>query len=496
MKTGTGQIHKGLRWMALAAALLASGLFAACGGGGGGGGGPATTSGVSVGQMASGSIIVNGIRFDDNGASIEIENDTTPSRGELRDGMIVEVTGTFNSDDATGTATRVRFEDNLEGPVTGLAISATGQVKTFTVLGQSVRVEQGVTLFDNNLGAVTFATLDNDQVLEISGLPDASGVIQATFIQKKADTAAAFVLAGGIFEVKGIITSVTGTTSFTIGALTVDRTTAVMNGTPAVGEFAEVKGTSLSGATLIATSVEVGPDDLPDAAKVEVEGFISAFSSSPKTFMINGQLIDYSNAQFLGGIEADLVNGLKVEAEGPIVGGILAAVKIKFKESLRFEADIATVDPATGSLVLVGFPSLAVQTDTTLTRIKDNLTLGSFATGNAVKLRGRLSGNTVLVTRLEMVNASPLDRTSVQGPVTAINAAANSVTLFGQVVVDTSTINDVGAVGESNFEIEDVKVSRATFFANLTTGELVKARADNGAGNALTWNQIEIEMED
>ncbi len=495
MKAGTRNIHTGLRLIALAAALLASGLFVACGGGGGGGGGgPATTSGVSVGQMASGSIIVNGIRFDDSGATIEIENDSTPSRGELRDGMIVEVTGTFNSDDATGTATRVRFEDTLEGPVTGLATSATGLVKTFSVLGQQVRAEQGVTLFDNAVGAVTFATLANDQVLEISGLPDLNGVIQATFIQKKADTTAAFVAAGGIFEVKGIIGTVSGNT-FTIGGLTIDRSSAVMSGTPAVGQLAEVKGTSLTGATLIATSVEVNPDDLADAAKVEVEGFISALSTGARTFLINDQLVNYANAQFLGGIEADLADGLKVEAEGPIVGGVLAAVKIKFKESLRFEANVTTVDPIAGTLVLQGFPGLVVQTDGALTKIKDNLALGSFA-NTAVKLRGRLSGSTVLVTRLEMVNASPLGRTSVQGPVSTFNGVANSVTLFGQVVVNTVSINDVGAVGGSNFEIEDLKVSRAAFFATLNVGDIVKARADNGVANTLSWNQIEIELDD
>lgn len=489
--TGTGQFHKCLRWMALAAALLASGLFAACGGGGSSGSPAATTSGISVGQMASGSIIVNGIKFDDSGASIEIENDTTPSRGELRDGMIVEVTGSFNSDDATGTATRVRFEDTLEGPVTGLATSATTQVKTFTVLGQQVRAEQGVTLFDNAVGAVTFATLANDQVLEISGLPDAGGVIQATFIQKKADTTAAFVAAGGVFEVKGVIGSVAGNT-FTIGGLTIDRTSAVMSGTPAVGQLAEVKGTSLTGNTLVATSVEVNPDDLADAAKVEVEGFISAFSSNPKTFLIKDQLVNYGSAQFLGGIEADLANGLKVEAEGPIAGGTLAAVKIKFKESLRFEANVTTVDLNTGTLGLEGFPGLGVQTDAALT---PNLALGSFSTGNEVKLRGRLSGNSVLVTRLELVNATAQNRTIVQGPVTAFDANANTVTLFGQVVVNTANFNDITHPSGSNFEIEDVKVSRATFFANLSVGDLVKARAAINGGT-LTWNQIEIELDD
>lgn len=489
MKAARGQIHKGVRWMALAAVLLASGLFAACGGGGGGGGGGGnTTSGISVGQMATGSIIVNGIEFDDSGASIEIENDSTPSRGELRDGMIVEVEGTFNDDGTTGTATRVRFADNLEGPVSGMTPSTVGaiQVKTFTVLGQQVRAEQGVTLFDNNPGAVTFASLDNGQVLEISGLPDATGVIQATFIQSKP--------AGGVLEIKGTVGAIISPTSFTINGLTVTHSGVTIAGTLAANVLVEVKGTQFDPATttLVATSVEVNPDDLPDAAKVEVEGFISALSAGARTFLVNGQLVNYGNAQFLGGIEADLDNGLKVEAEGPIVGGTLNAVKIKFKESLRFEANVASVNATVGTLVLQGFPGLVVQTDAMLT---PNLALGSFVPGNEVKLRGRLSGNSVLVTRLELVNATPQNRTIVQGPVTAFDANANTVTLFGQVVVNTANFNDITHPSGSSFEIEDVKVSRAAFFANLNVGDLVKARAAINGGN-LTWNQIEIELDD
>lgn len=472
--------------LALVAAFLSSGLLVACGGGGGGGGGTTTTSGVSVGQMTSGSIIVNGIRFDDNGASIEIENDSTPSRGELRDGMIVEVTGSFNSDDATGTATRVRFEDTLEGPVSGITAPNANNIRTFSILGQQVRAEQGVTLFDNAVGAVTFATLADGQVLEVSGLPDANGVIQATFIQLKP--------AGGVFEVKGTVDAIISPTSFTINGLTVTHNGVTIAGTLAANVLVEVKGTQFDPATttLIATSVEVNPDDLPDAAKVEVEGFLSALSIANGTFMINGQLVDYSGAQFLGGIEADLAEGLKVEAEGPIVGGVLAAVKIKFKESLRFEANVTTVDPGAGTLVLQGFPGLVVQTDAALT---PNLALGSFSTGNEVKLRGRLSGNSVLVTRLELVNATAQNRTIVQGPVTAFDAAGNTVTLFGQVTVSTANFNDITHPSGSSFEIEDVKVSRAAFFANLNVGDLVKARAAINGGN-LTWNQIEIELDD
>jgi hypothetical protein len=80
-----------LAFLAAAAALIISG----CGGGTGGtgSGGDTPTSAVSVGVMAKGSVIVNGVRYEDTTANISID-DTPKTAADLRDGMVVRVAGT------------------------------------------------------------------------------------------------------------------------------------------------------------------------------------------------------------------------------------------------------------------------------------------------------------------------------------------------------------------------------------------------------------------
>ncbi|MHB1400629.1 MAG: DUF5666 domain-containing protein [Trichloromonadaceae bacterium] len=214
MKAATGHIQKGVRWMALATALLASGLFAACGGGGGGGGGtPTTTAGVSSGEIEGfGSIIVNGVRFNTDNATFVIEGDDNPSQSDLREGMIVQIDGSFDDNGTTGTATLVSYGDNLEGPVASVTETTPGLVKVLSILGHNVIVENGVTIFDDT-PLVTYGNLAVDQVLEISGHMGANGDIQATFIEKKSETSAAFLVDPlQDFEVLGTISNLSAVT--------------------------------------------------------------------------------------------------------------------------------------------------------------------------------------------------------------------------------------------------------------------------------------------
>ena len=75
-----------LAW--LAAAVLAIG----CGGGGGGGTPSAAGSALTMGTISGfGSIIVDGVRFDDSSAEVLDDDDQPHDRSELRLGMTVEV---------------------------------------------------------------------------------------------------------------------------------------------------------------------------------------------------------------------------------------------------------------------------------------------------------------------------------------------------------------------------------------------------------------------
>lgn len=485
MKAATGHIQKGVRWMALATALLASGLFAACGGGGGGGGGtPTTTAGVSSGEIEGfGSIIVNGVRFNTDNATFVIEGDDNPSQSDLREGMIVQIDGSFDDNGTTGTATLVSYGDNLEGPVASVTETTPGLVKVLSILGHNVIVENGVTIFDDT-PPVTYGNLAVDQVLEISGHMGANGDIQATFIEKKAETSAAFLVDPlQDFEVLGTVSNL-GASTFNINSLTVDFSGVTpRNGTLANGALVEVKGRDFNAGTLTATDVELKDGLGVNIAKVELEGLIANLTPGAQTFTINGQLVNYSGATFRGGMEVDLANGTKVEAEGPVdAAGNLNAVKVTFKESVRIEGNIAAVTSAT-TFTLEGLGGITINVDSSLTRLDNLASLGALNSGNEIKVRARqAAGGALIATRLELVDLQPANRTTLQGP--AANISSPSFTILG-VSVDTSTV--------TQFEIEDVLTNRAGFFAALKADDIVKARA-NLPG--LAWDQVEIELED
>lgn len=482
-------------------------LMTACSGGGGtSAGGP--TPAVASGEIeALGSVVVNGIRFDTDSAEIEVENEVAGGFDDLQVGMRVEVEGNINNDDATGIATAVRFEDDLEGPITGVADSTIGLAKTMTVLGRTVRVEDGLTAFDDSDPAFTFSALGPASigiVVEVSGHDLDDGSLQATFIRRKGDDLTTFLAAGGELEIKGTIADLQPTIgTFQIGTLVIDFSGAILlnlenasGGQLADGLLVEVKSTDpdLTDNIMTADSVEVKLPGLRrnNIARAEVRGFVSDLNPAARTFRLNGQLVNFANAAFRGGLSDELLNGVKVEARGSLAVGMINATRITFKESVRFEANLASLDSATGTLTLQGLPGVSVRVDSAITRIDNVGSLAAFAVGNNLRLRARpAAGGGMVAVRLTLQNNDPASRLIVQAPVESFDAAAGVIHMLDNLVtVDTSRILD------DDFEIEDSVIGRDSFFSILAVGDIVKARADLGAGDSLTWNQAEIEIED
>ncbi|HSQ84681.1 MAG TPA: DUF5666 domain-containing protein, partial [Desulfobacterales bacterium] len=331
-------------------------ITVSCGGGGGdsfvaggGIGGTGVVSGASSGAIEGfGSVFVNGVEWKTTGTEFEIEGVGGFSENNLHEGMWVKVEGTFDDNGTTGTATKIRFDDNLEGPISNVTTSSSGSVKTLVVMGQTAIVEDGVTFFDNNDPTFTFASLgpgNVGNVVEISGFTNFDGSIRITFIEKKAADLATFLLTDDL-EIEGVVQNLAGNT-FQINLLTIDFTGVTpRNGTLSDGVLVEVKGNNLVGNTLAATDVEIKPVGLglDDIDKVEVEGFVTDLDTGLETFEVNGQLVDYATAKSIGGTKAELLDGIKVEAEGPIVGGVLVGVMVKYEDSVKFEANVATID--------------------------------------------------------------------------------------------------------------------------------------------------------
>ena len=165
MPTPPSLLWKALRriapaWGALPA-VLATAVLVACGGGGGDAATTATpqstTSVYASGPITGfGSVIINGLRFDDSTATITDDDGTAMAESALHLGMQAEVQGQGDDRNAShGFAHAIHIHSALIGPVTAVDTTA----GTLTVLGQTVTVG-AQTAFDGALagGLVSVAT--------------------------------------------------------------------------------------------------------------------------------------------------------------------------------------------------------------------------------------------------------------------------------------------------------------------------------------------------
>ena len=306
-------------------------LLSACGGGGGGGSasnGGIGGTGVATGPITGfGSVFVNGIEFDTSGnIQITLDGEPNHSQSDLKIGQVVTIKGTISDDGTKGTATSIEFEDEVEGPVQSIDLAA----NTIVVLGLTVQAT-ATTVFD---GFASLAALAVNDIVEVSGLPDATGKIVATHIEKHSN-----YVAGTEIEVKGMIANLTATT-FTIGTLTVDYSLVLPQDRPATlsnGLFVEVKANTLPDpitGVLTATKVEVEDEDegAVEGNELDLEGFVTDFVSATE-FKVNGQAVTTNfQTSYEHGVAADLANNVRVEVEGRLTGGVLVAEEISFED--------------------------------------------------------------------------------------------------------------------------------------------------------------------
>jgi hypothetical protein len=437
---------------------------------------------LSIGPVtAIGSVTVNGIRFEDTAANIT-GDDTTKVLADIRKlGATLKIKGRLNDDGITGVAERIEIENEIRG-----AIGAITLPDSFTVLGQTVFVDGG-TVFADTTGLTGASPLAVNDIVEVHGARDAAGHIRAT----RVENLGAVVV---VDELKGTITAKTGTTSGTldIGGATYsfDTNTVVVPAGAAfiVGTLVEVH---LSG-TLV-TRLEVEDLDEPEFEPAEgveshVEGFVTGFVSLSSPFSVGGRLVDASAAKFEGGLPADLANDVKVEAEGHVIGGLLVAERIEFKDSLRIQSTVTAggvTAGGTGSFTLLG--KTIFVTSSTLNNP------GDINPSDNVEVRGFLNndGTSITAARIDSVGSIQSDQHIIQGLVTDKNGATLHLTILG-FDVDASGSNGAG-LGVEFQDDNDAIMAPIAFFDAVTVGRtVVTARGTPGAGT-LTANKVEIE---
>jgi hypothetical protein len=342
-------------------ALLSALMLISCGGSGSGallaGGGIGGTGVISVGTItAFGSIVVNGTEFDTSNAVIIVEGEELGigddiALANLNIGMVVTVEGTGSEGDENAVADRIIYNDNVEGPIESInVVNATR--KDIVVLGQTV-VLNPVTVFKGT----TFDDITVNDVIEVSGLPDDTGAIWATFLEKTDSV---------VFEVTGFVENLDDVQeTFEINDLTVDYSTAdtsgLPGGIPTQGLLVEVEG-SLIGPVMFADVIELGDElETEDEDEVEIMGFVTEVVSAFE-FTVGTQWVQTdADTLFVDGTSADIAPGIKLEAEGSLEGGILFADEVEFWEPDQIEVEGLVTDVVSASEFTVG--DQVVQTD-------------------------------------------------------------------------------------------------------------------------------------
>jgi hypothetical protein len=484
-------------FLAAAAALTISGCGGGTGGTGSGGDTPAST--VSMGVMAKGSVIVNGVRFEDTTADISID-DTPKTAADLRDGMVVRVVGTVNADGVTGTAQRVEAQIEVRGTPTSVNPAANPQ--NLVVLGQTVFVDDQ-TVYSNLAG---FSAITTSTLIEVHGLRDTTGRIRATRIE--ANTAQ--MGDNTVDEIRGVVSGGAGTNpaAFNLGTQAVNASAAVIAPAGASyqnGSVVEVHcsvrpcapGGVFQASRIEVESAEDSGSQPGSGQRFEAEGLISGFTAHPGNFFVaDTPVTTTGSTRFEGGIATDLANDIKVEAEGTWNGTALVASKIEFKRSvIRLQGVVTASAAPSFTLTVTGAGAISVQAD--------SLTTGDFAGGavppvtpGCVQVRGqRKAGGGVVVTAGEIRSScSSSDRHFIQAPVEAEVPELN-ITLLG-FALDVSNPADTPQYQDVN----DLPITRTVFFNTVTPattnaagsvpGTLVKVIFDTP--NAAV-RQVEIE---
>lgn len=451
-------------------------LLTACGGGETGTGATAGRD-VSVGAItAFGSVWVNGVRFDTSGTVIEREG-MSVTQDALGLGMVVEVRGRINADGSSGVADSIIAEDVLRGPV-----DMVQDQSSLMVLGQEVQVSPLTEL--ENFSTATILELAGGDLVEVSGYVRQEGVIAATRI-RRITIATQYRLTGYVtgFDADG--------KRFHIGQTSISYDGADMSGMhdrqPDAVHMVRVRGIIEAGTgTFVAASVEAADILEEDADHLQLEGYVSSFTSQ-SDFAVNGVTVRTSvQTRYQGGVAADVSVGRKLEVEGSLSKGILYASLIEFEEAIALEAMLASVDAPGGTLTLRGLEALTVTVDGN-TEMNGIFGLGQLTTEYYISLRGiRAADGSVVATLIE---AAPESSTLVvmQGPLQGFDAVTGVVTVLDQ---DIDTL----AWPDENFVSDHGPGGRQGFFETARAGLLVEFEGQyNNIDAVVDWQMLEYE---
>ena len=474
---------------------LAAGGLTACGGGGGGTTGTTASNISSVGTISGfGSIYVNGIKYETGGATYRVDDEDAFDDSSLAVGMKVKVEGSVNDDGRTGTANRVLYDDDVEGPIdTGSLTIVDANTRTFTVLGLLISAHATSTVYDDG---ASFDSLAEGQILEISGYFDGNQIV-ASRIEKQSDLDDEFELKGTVANYDGSSVTLTLQNGVSAGPYSVSGTAELDIPADPVGLFVETKLID-QGGSLLVIKIETDDEDLLDDEddEVSVRGILE--DDGIGGFLINGVSFTVSDSTEYEpeSLESNLVPGMEIKVEGYMQGNVLIADEVESEHGdIEIEArviDVVSSDTKNGTVTvdLGNGQSLSVQTDNS-TQFEDesasdlnddeSFNLDELAVGvDFVEIEAyRADTGQLVATSIEREDTGR--DTRLEAPVDGFDAGV-SVTLLGI----TYSVD-----GGTSYELNDVSSDSTTFFSALDTNDSVKVTDIQPDGTA-----EELDLED
>ncbi len=452
-------------YTALAVAGLATSLFlAACGGGSGSAAGSAsptpTASDSAVGSISGfGSVIVNGVRYDDSSSTVADDTGVSRASSSLGLGMMVELKG-LNNDDGTGSASAITVFSETQGPISAMNATA----GTFSILGLGVTTSASTVYAD----VAGLSGLANGSNVEVYGLRNGN-TIAASRIELKTPAAGATVI-----KLRGAISGLSASAStFTVGNTTVNFANATVTPSAAAladGVFVKISSTALpTGAVVAANKVHVigaRQFGLEHGSRSELEGLVSGYQSI-SNFTIAGVTVDATNATFLRGTAAALANGARLEIKGTVSNGILIARLVKFEDASgtdSFELHGAvTVFTSLSNFVVRGITVDASAS----TVLYERGVAADVAVGRAMEVEGSMvttaSGSVLKASKIKFEDSPSSGAGSVTG----------ELEFRGRL---TSVTGNTLVVGTRTVTVNSSTVYRRLTLAQLVAGAMVEVR--------------------
>jgi hypothetical protein len=472
--------RKPIRLLTIIFSMLVSiAMLNACGSSGGGSDTTAGIggTGIAVGKITDfGSVYVNGGVFNTNQSQFIVDGDSNANQDDLSIGMVVLLRVETNNGIFTDKAIDVVYDDEVEGPITNVTLdSIDPTLKTITVFGQTITIDDTNTLFEDNSATPDpnygFATIAVNDVIEVSGFRVTPTEITATYVEKTDDLNPGF----SEVELRGTISQFSAMNqNFMLDSvlITFDNMTDIeVSGVLDNGLFVEVEGIYFDNPSVLVHAEEIEEEEEgfgDDVDDVSLQGVISNYMGDDD-FEIDGQLIDASGAPF-SPPGATLLDGLEVEVEGDIVGGVLIADELEVREGeteLQAQVSPGSVNANGFEVYYPSLPGTVIVNVDAQTLFKDeagamplqDFSINDLNDNDFLKIEGQEVDGEVVASIVKRIDP---DGYKLEGAV--------DIFLFGNWIEILGIRYNVDGVTE----YEDNTMTAAMFFGLLQVGDLVE----------------------